>query len=459
MYVWREVWQSNTATTFIPLFDVLFHAVQVVTVPCALPGFVSRCTAVDAIQLEAGQSASVLFLTVIVTSLNSTNTTRDALAIHAAASVSTASLFEDHQAAWRRRWSRGSISVTGDLGLARSANASLYSLRSSIRPDWPLGLSPGGLASDGYKGHTFWDQETWMWPPLLMLDPPSAKSALQYRFDRQAGARLKAQQCGTHNHAYCQPGYANLNGSLMFPWESAYTGHEVQFSGGVIGNWGKYELHISGDVSFAAQQYYYATKDREWLRSTGFPLILGVAKFYAQRATPANVSGRYDILQVMPPDEWAVGKNGSAVNNSAYTNTVASLAIAAAIELAPVVGRASEIPSGWHDVTAGLGARLSEVPQGSGLTGQYHPEYQGYPNLKDKLVKQADVVMLSYPFGAQMSKDVLANDLSWYDLHTSPNGPAMTWAIFAIGWFNVGNFTKAKTHFLRGYTPPSTCAC
>ena len=414
--------------------------------PCAITGFGSSCTAASPIEVEPGHSVSVVFLTVVVTSLNSTNTTRDALTLHAAASASSASLFADHETAWGRRWSQGSISVEGDLALARSANASLYSLRSSIRHDWAFGLSPGGLASDGYNGHTFWDQETWMWPPLLMLDPLCAKSALQYRFNRQAGARLKAKQCGSPNHAYCQPSYVNANGSLMFPWESAFTGDEVQCSGGGVGRWGKYEQHISGDISFAARQYYYATKDREWLQSTGFPLILGVAKFYAERATPSNVSGHYDILQVMPPDEYAY-----PVDNSAYTNTVASLAIAAAIELAPLVGRAAEIPSGWQDVAKGLGARLSDVPEGSGLTGQYHPEYQDYPELKGKEVKQADAVMLSYPFGAQMSAEVLANDLSWYDPHTNPNGPAMTWAIFAIGWFHVGNFSKASPHFLRGY--------
>ena len=46
------------------------------------------------------------------------------------------------------------------------------------------------------------------------------------------------------------------------------------------------------------------------------------------------------------------------------------MAIAAAIELAPVVGREAEIPPGWRAVADGLGARLEDVPQGSGLTGQ-----------------------------------------------------------------------------------------
>ena len=58
----------------------------------------------------------------------------------------------------QQRSDQGHIEVVGNLDLAQAVNASLYFIRSSIRPDWPLGLSPGGLASNSYNGHTFWDQ-------------------------------------------------------------------------------------------------------------------------------------------------------------------------------------------------------------------------------------------------------------------------------------------------------------
>ena len=110
--------------------------------------------------------------------------------------------------------------------------------------------------------------------------------------------------------------------------------------------------------------------------------------------------------------------------------------------------------------------------------------------------------MLSYPFGVKMAPEVLANDLSVckqliYALYcsvligrvfvssiaahmhvamllrctvrrdasldteiTSQSGPAMTWAIFAIGWMEVslqpgnqwsGNYSRAIHFFQRGY--------
>ena len=402
----------------------------------------ANCTNAS-LEISSGRR-TFYFITAVVTSLNSTHPTLDARAIHAAALSQASLLLQEHTAAWAERWQRGSIRVEGDLRMAQAANASLYVLRSSIRDDWPWGLSPGGLTTNGYNGHTFWDQETWMWPPLLLLDPPSAASALAYRFNRREGAAVKAETCGEPNHAYCPPDHHPSEGSLMFPWESAFTGHEVQFSGGKIGPWGEYEQHISGDVSFAARQYFYTTRDIEWLKRVGFPLIRGVASLYAARVE-SDGQGGYAFNQVMGPDEYAF-----PVNQSAYTNTVAAIALAAAAEFAPLVNKT--VPADWALKARGLQAAIAPVPAGSGLKGDYHPEYAGYPTHGAK-VKQADAVMLGFPFGASMSPETLANDLTWYEPHTDPNGPAMTWAIFAIGWISTGNYTHAQSRFQRGFDP------
>ncbi len=72
---------------------------------------------------------------------------------------------------------------------------------------------------------------------------------------------------------------------------------------------------------------------RAWLKAIGFPLIEGIGRFYAARvsADPARAGG-FSLESVMGPDEY-----NYPVNNSRYTNTVASLALAAAVELAPLV--------------------------------------------------------------------------------------------------------------------------
>jgi len=407
------------------------------------------------VQLPAYENTTLFALTVVATSLNSTLPLEEVLgtlrSCMANGFVAARSLLRAHVDAWQARLESGRVEVEGDLALARAANASLYFLRSSIRADWPYGLSPGGLASNSYNGHTFWDQETWMWPPLLMLDPGCARSALQYRVDRIPAAAAEASYCGTSNHHECPAEMrARLSpGALMFPWESAFSGREVQYDKGEIGPWGRLEQHIGGDIVLAARQYWYSTRDREWLASCGFPLVNGIASFYAARLEERpGEAGSYDYNGVMGPDEYSW-----PVNNSAYVNAVVQLSLRFALEAAAELGRTEAAPEDFGAKAAGLSLPFSDTtPTRPDLQGGYHPEYAGFPKDPERPhVKQADTVLLSYPLEVDMSPRILANDLAFYDPITDPTGPAMTWSMFAIGWINVENFDRSQRHFQHGY--------
>jgi len=124
--------------------------------------------------------------------------------------------------------------------------------------------------------------------------PDLAASMLQYRFDRMAGARAKAQSYP-----------ARYNGT-MFPWESALTGLETCPS---WADTGLYEVHISGDIALSAWRAWQFGGDVEWLRSIGYPLLSGIADFWVSRAladTPGSTTGSpLRIAGVIPPDEYA----------------------------------------------------------------------------------------------------------------------------------------------------------
>ena len=71
-------------------------------------------------------------------------------------------LFALHATAWREgAWAAG-VEVAEARGAAGGpfsaagalTNASLYALLSAVRADWPFGLGPGGLSSNGYNGHS-----------------------------------------------------------------------------------------------------------------------------------------------------------------------------------------------------------------------------------------------------------------------------------------------------------------
>ena len=106
-------------------------------------------------------------------------------------------LLAEHKAAWKALWETGRIEIEGDLEMAQAVYGSMYYILSSTRSDWPYGLSPGGLpGGEEYMGHTFWDQDIWMYPPLVLLHPDLARSALKYRKDRLPAARRIAKKYG-----------------------------------------------------------------------------------------------------------------------------------------------------------------------------------------------------------------------------------------------------------------------
>ena len=108
----------------------------------------------------------------------------------AMAMAADGTLFSTHSNDWQENvWTSGL--ETDRIDVARAVNTSIYAILSSVRTDRPFSLSPGGL-TPGYNGHTFWDCETWMYPPVLFLYPELANSLLMYRFNRLEGAKKKA---------------------------------------------------------------------------------------------------------------------------------------------------------------------------------------------------------------------------------------------------------------------------
>mmetsp|Transcript_8830 Transcript_8830/g.16879 ORF Transcript_8830/g.16879 Transcript_8830/m.16879 type:complete len:749 (+) Transcript_8830:64-2310(+) len=326
-------------------------------------------------------------------------------------------LFEEHAAAWAELW-RSGFEVAGRRDVAQAVNASIYYLLSSLREDTVHSLSPGGLASNAYNGHTFWDTETWMFPPLLLWHPRMAASLLQYRIDRIDAARRKAQSYGK-----------NYRG-LMFPWESAATGEET------CPKWartGKLEQHITADIALAVQQHWRVTRNKTFLGLAYPGLVKGSADFWTSRVD-LDTSGVAHIRKVVPPDEYHVG------DDSAYTNYVAKRNLIFADQAAHLLQRTAS-PQ-WRSIAEKL-----HIPYDR--SNNVHPEYVGYAGQK---IRQADVVLLGFPLDMQMPPATRQADLNYYASRTDANGPAMTWAMHAVGCLELGDKQAASVNFNRSFS-------
>ncbi|XP_030805357.1 protein-glucosylgalactosylhydroxylysine glucosidase [Camarhynchus parvulus] len=329
------------------------------------------------------------------------------------------SLHRSHVRAWAALRRGCSVELDGPLALRQALHGCLYYLLSALPPrDSPgvpfHGISPGGLSNgtrgEDYWGHVFWDQDTWMFPNILLLHPGAARAILQYRIRTLEGARRNARDQGYEG--------------AKFPWESAATGREVCPEE----IYGAQEIHITGDVVMAFEQYYCTTQDLKLFREDGgWELVEAVARYWCSRMVWSEEEQLYHIRGVMPPDEYH-----SQVDNSAYTNAVARRSLNFAADLARDL--LLPVPEEWEDR-----ARKIKVPFDE--ERKYHPEYDGYS--PGEPVKQADVVLLGFPLMHPMSAEVRRNDLEMYEPVTDPAGPAMTWSMFAVGWLELKELQRA----------------
>ncbi|MGA5269785.1 discoidin domain-containing protein [Streptomyces lydicamycinicus] len=315
------------------------------------------------------------------------------------------SLFARHSAAWQRLW-RSDIEVKGRRDLQSWVRSAQYGLLANTRAGNRNSIGPTGLTSDNYAGEIFWDAETWMYPGLLAAHPALARSIVDYRYKTRAGAAANARKLG-----YDGLFYSWTSGSKGDLWNECHSWDPPHC---------KTQNHLMGDISLATWQYYLATKDTAWLRSRGWPVLKGIAEFWASRAT-RNADGSYSVKNVAGPDEYSNG-----VDDAVFTNAGAATALRHAGRVAAILGE--KAPASWKTIADKL-----RIPYDS--KKKIFEQYAGY---KGTTIKQADTVLLMYPLEWPMSQTQAARTLDFYAGHTDPDGPAMTDSVHAIDAAGIG---------------------
>ncbi|XP_043825648.1 protein-glucosylgalactosylhydroxylysine glucosidase [Dromiciops gliroides] len=336
-------------------------------------------------------------------------------------------LYHSHSAAWGALWEACAVDLGGPFPLRQALRGCLYYTLSALPQPGAQepfhGLSPGGLSNgrqgECYWGHIFWDQDLWMFPSILLLDQEAARSLLEYRVRTLDGALLNAKELGFQG--------------AKFAWESAGSGREVCPED----IYGTQEIHVNGAVLLAFQLYYQATQDLQLFQEAGgWGVVRAVADFWCSRVTWCAEEQNYHLRGVMPPDEYHSG-----VNNSVYTNVIAQTGLRFAADLARDLGL--PVPERWAMV-----AEKIKVPFDP--ERNYHPEFDGYE--PGETVKQADVVLLGYPVPYPLSLDVRRKNLETYEAVTSPEGPAMSWSMFAVGWMELKESQKAHAQLQKCFS-------
>jgi kojibiose phosphorylase len=382
----------------------------------------------------------------------------------------------NHRLEWQKKWERCDVELEGDDEAQRALRYSIFQLL-MVAPTKGSTNSIAARALSGqvYKGAIFWDTEMFMFPFFLHTYPEKAVELLRYRIKTLDGARRKATTEG--------PGYRGA----FYAWESQETGDDAcsYFNVGdpstgrdLRTHFRDKQVHISGDVAIAMWDYFKITGDDRILREGGAEVILECARFYVSYAYFKKDKGRYEILDVIGPDEYH-----ERVNNNAFTNMVVreTFGIANAVvdhlkrhhpdelsRLIKKIGIESELATfveGWEQLF---------LPEPDSRTGVIE-QFDGYNRLRDatvaelnakklhpneylgagqglavetKVIKQADVVMMLNLFKARFSTEVKRANWEYYEPFTE-HGSSLSACAYAMVATEFGNLDFAYQYFLR----------
>jgi protein-glucosylgalactosylhydroxylysine glucosidase len=217
----------------------------------------------------------------------------------------------------------------------------------------------------------------------------------------------------------------------MFPWESDSDGQEAT---PVWALTGPFQHHITGCVGWSFWKYYQVTKDKEWLRTRGYPMLKEVADFWVSRVEKGT-DGQLHINNVIGSNEWQEN-----IDDNAFTNAMAKTSLGFATQAAQELGIAAN-PQ-WASVAALI--PILKFPDG---TTKENRTYDGVT------IKQADVNLLAYPLTIVSDEAQIRKDLAYYGPRYSPEGPAMGWSVLSTLNTRLGDSEKGYEWFIRSYKP------
>nr|WP_321221866.1 glycoside hydrolase family 65 protein [uncultured Psychroserpens sp.] len=221
-------------------------------------------------------------------------------------------LLETQKEAWAKIWEMADISIEGDVAAQQGIRFNIFHLNQTyLGKDTRLNIGPKGFTGEKYGGSTYWDTEAYCIPFYMATkDQNVAKSLLEYRYNHLEKAIENAQKLGFTNGAALYP-MVTMNG------EECHNEWEITFE----------EIHRNGAIAFAIYNYFRYTGDYSYIPEKGLEVLIGIARFWHQRATFSTAKNKYVILGVTGPNEYE-----NNVNNNWYTNYIAQWCINYALE-------------------------------------------------------------------------------------------------------------------------------
>ena len=212
-------------------------------------------------------------------------------------------LLEEQKTDWAARWQQSDIAITGDAEAQQGIRFNIFHLTQTYTgEDARLNIGPKGFTGEKYGGSTYWDTEAYCLPfYMASAGKEVARNLLIYRYNHLEKAIENAAKLGFVNGAALYP-MVTMNG------EECHNEWEITFE----------EIHRNGAIAFGIFNYIRYFDDKEYLSEYGLEVLIGIARFWAQRFTFSEAKGQYVMLGVTGPNEYE-----NNVNNNWYTSYIA----------------------------------------------------------------------------------------------------------------------------------------
>lgn len=370
-------------------------------------------------------------------------------------------LLADQQQAWAKIWSMSDITIDGDVKAQQGIRFNIFQLNQTyLGTDSRLNIGPKGFTGEKYGGSTYWDTEAYCLPFYMATkDQTVARKLLKYRYNHLEKAIENAEKLGFSNGAALYP-MVTMNG------EECHNEWEITFE----------EIHRNGAIAFAIFNYYRYTGDYSYIPEMGLEVLIGIARFWQQRANYSEQKKKYVILGVTGPNEYE-----NNVNNNWYTNYLAKWCIDYTVE------QIAKVKEGYHedyerimghtkltdneldqwkkvakDMYFPFDEALQVYLQQDGFLDKEMVKVKDLPRterpinqkwswdriLRSPYIKQADTLQGFYFFEDQFTKEELERHFDFYEpftVHESSLSPC----VHSIQAAKLGRMDQAYTFYLR----------
>ncbi len=370
-------------------------------------------------------------------------------------------MLQDQIDAWAKIWEMSDITIDGDVKAQQGIRFNIFQLNQTyLGKDSRLNIGPKGFTGEKYGGSTYWDTEAYCIPFYMATkDQEVARNLLTYRYNQLDKAIENATKLGFSNGAALYP-MVTMNG------EECHNEWEITFE----------EIHRNGAIAFAIYNYHRYTGDYSYIPEKGLEVLIGIARFWHQRANFSTNLDKYVILGVTGPNEYE-----NNVNNNFYTNYIAKWCLEYTKEQIQKV--ALEYPSDHKRITEKVNITDTELQSWKKVAdSMYFPfseehnvylQQDGFLDknlvrvadldksqrpinqkwswdriLRSPYIKQADVLQCFYFFEDQFTKEELKNNFEFYEsftVHESSLSPC----VHSIQAALLDKMEMAYTFYLR----------